>query len=224
MGYTLTGDQQKTANRRIGEILRQFGQDEYPYDPERALDALQSFSEGRFESMGARKWREQDGVIYFSVTSDGTTGPQWIERLEAKGFDVRDYAKSVLRSSDFKPTAGVVTEIAVLKGVLFSDDDRVTKNIRAAAYAGTFTQGQKLFDPNAQVTCLIREKFTDEEIEAMGLWWVVAMHEPINDSDGDPSLLSTHRSGAGRALYACCDKPDHGWHRGRGFAFAVSQV
>ena len=25
-----------------------------------------------------RSWREEDGVIYFSVTSDGTTGEEWI--------------------------------------------------------------------------------------------------------------------------------------------------
>lgn len=48
MGHVLTVDQQRTALRRIGNILRQFGQDEYPYDPARAIDALQAFSEGMF--------------------------------------------------------------------------------------------------------------------------------------------------------------------------------
>lgn len=43
-----------------------------------------------------RSWREEDGVIYFSVTSDGTTGEDWITRLESKGFRVDDYAKQVL--------------------------------------------------------------------------------------------------------------------------------
>jgi hypothetical protein len=47
-----------------------------------------------------RSWREEDGVIYFSVTSDGTTGEEWITRLEQGGFCVGDYAKQVLRSSD----------------------------------------------------------------------------------------------------------------------------
>ncbi len=51
MGYKLTGDQQRSASKRVGEILRQFGQDEYPYDPNRAVDALQAFSEGRFEQI-----------------------------------------------------------------------------------------------------------------------------------------------------------------------------
>ena len=165
-----------------------------------------------------RNWREEDGVIYFSVTSDGTTGPQWIERLEAKGFRIGDYAKSVLRNENFKPTNGVTTEVAVLKGMLFEDNKRITKNIRTEA------TNRSLETPNAEIACLIREKFTDEEIKAMGLTWIVAMHEPINDSDGDSSLLSADRDGGGRWLDACCDKPGSGWFRELGFAFAVSQV
>jgi hypothetical protein len=165
-----------------------------------------------------RTWREQDGVIYFSVTSDGTTGEEWIKRLEKKGFRVGDYAKSVLRSKDFKRTSGVTTEIAVLKGMLFEDNDRITKKIRA------FAAERKLEAPNAEVACLIRENFSDEEIEAMGLVWIVAMHEPIKDSDGDPPLLRASRDGDGRWLYACYGGPDRRWDRGGGFAFAVSQV
>ena len=49
MGQILTGDQAKTAFRKLGEIARQLGQDEYPHDPERLLGALQALTEGRFE-------------------------------------------------------------------------------------------------------------------------------------------------------------------------------
>ena len=169
-----------------------------------------------------RRRREQDGVVYFSVTSDGTTGEEWISRLESKGFRVSDHAKSILRSDDFRPTSGVITEVAVLKGMLFSDDERITKNIRAKAKRGEFTQGRKLSKPNAELACLIREKFSDEEIEAMGLWAIVAMHEPIEDSDGGPSLLDAHRSVGGRWLGAYWDYPDSRWHRGFGFAFSLA--
>lgn len=165
-----------------------------------------------------RSWREEDGVIYFSVTSDGTTGEDWIKRLEGNGFRVGDYAKQALRSPDFKPTNGVTTEVAVLKGMLFEDNDRITKKIRAEA------DKRKLSKPNVELACLIREKFTDKEIEAMGLWYIVAMHEPINDSDGDPRLLCAGRGGVGRWLSAYYGRPDDGWRRVGGFAFAVSQV
>ena len=165
-----------------------------------------------------RNWREQDGIIYLSVTSDGTTGPEWIKRLEKKSFCLSDYAKSVLRSKDFKPTKGVTTEIAILKGMLFEDNDRITHKIR------TFAAERKLTAPNAEVACLTRENFSDEDIEAMGLVWIVAMHESIKDSAGGPSLLYAYRNGVGRWLGTCCDGPDSWWHRDYGFAFAVSQV
>lgn len=165
-----------------------------------------------------RSWREEDGVIiYFSVTSDGTIGEDWITRLESKGFRVGDYAKQVLRSPDFKPTSGVTTEVAVLKGMLFEDNDRITKKIRAEAARRNFKK------PNAELACLIREKFTDKEIEQMGLWYIVAMHEPIKDSGGSPSLLGADRDDDGRWLGACCCSPGFRWDRGGGFAFAVSQ-
>src|SRR3989338_4470544 len=127
-------------------------------------------------STPSRSWRKEDGIIYFSVTSDGTTGEDWIKRLGGNGFRVGNYAKQVLRSPDFKPTNGVTIEVAVLKGILFEDNDRITKKIRAKA------DKRKLQKPNAELACLIREKFTDEDIEAMGLWYIVAMHEPINHS------------------------------------------
>ncbi|PIT94272.1 hypothetical protein COT98_04650 [Candidatus Falkowbacteria bacterium CG10_big_fil_rev_8_21_14_0_10_39_9] len=166
----------------------------------------------------ACRWREKDGVIYFTVTSDGTTGEEWIKLLEKKNFCVGDYAKQILRSDDFKPTTGATTEIAVLKGVLFNDNDRIAKNIRDEAHR------RQLIKPNAEVACLIREMFTDKEIEAMGLFWIVAMHEPIKDFGGDLLLLSVDRCGHGQWLNTYYDNSDNQWNQARGFAFVVSQL
>lgn len=160
-------------------------------------------------------WREVDGVIYFSVTSDGTTGEEWIARLEKKGYHVSVYTKILLRSGDFKPTSGNTTAIAVLKGVIFKDVDRITKKIRAEA------ERRKLTKPNVEVACLIREMFTDKEIEDMGLSWIVTMHEPIEDSTGALSLLRSYRYGNGSCLYPRCDDPDGYWDSDGGFAFAA---
>ena len=56
MGYIPTGDQYRAVLRKLGDIGRQFGQAEYPFDLEhalRVLDALQKFGEGKFlEIMG----------------------------------------------------------------------------------------------------------------------------------------------------------------------------
>ena len=199
-------------NALVKNIMHQTGE----ADPNEAVRLVNS---GEWVvSKQTHSWHEEDGVIYFSVTSDGTTGEDWIKRLEGNGFRVGDYAKQVLRSPDFKPTNGVTTEVAVLKGMLFEDNDRITKKIRAEA------DKRKLSKPNAELACLIREKFTDKEIEAMGLWYIVAMHEPINDSDGGPHLLLAYRFDDGRWLIAYDGRPDYRWGRGGGFAFAVSQV
>lgn len=165
----------------------------------------------------AVRWSEQDGVITFTLpATDGTTGEQWITRTEKKGNRVGDYAKQLLRSRDFKPTTGVVYTVKVLKGELFSDSDRITKNIRAKA------KEMKLGQLNAEAACLIRENFTDEELEAMGLWYIVVMHEPIKDSDGDLRLLNVLRGYGGRWLNSYYGLPDGGWLREDGFAFSVA--
>lgn len=145
--------------------------------------------------------READAAVYFSVTSDGTTGEEWITRLEQKGLGVTDGAKSLLHSPDFKPTTGVKTAVVVLKGSLFKfkAKDRTIKKIRTQA------KKQKLVDPNAEVACLIRDKFTDKELEAMGFDWVIIMHEPIKDSDDIPNLLGVSRGDDGPFLDAYDD-------------------
>ncbi|MFA6300840.1 MAG: hypothetical protein WC609_00650 [Candidatus Paceibacterota bacterium] len=165
----------------------------------------------------AHRFRVENGVIYLSVTSDGTTGPEWTKRLEKKGYRLGDYAKQILCSKDFKPTKDVTTKIAILKGTLFSDEDRITEKIRTEAAKRNLTK------PNAEVACLIRENFSDEELEAMGLIWVVIMHEPIKDSDGDPRLLDAGRDVEGGWLDANYDYPVSRWARDDGFAF-VSQA
>jgi len=165
-----------------------------------------------------RRWREQDGIIRFTLPpTDGTTGQQWIERLAGKKIQIGGYAKSMLLSDDFKPTNGIITEIAVIKGMLFEDSERITKNIR------TMAESKKLTKPNAEVACLIREMFTDAEIEEMGLRWIVAMHEPIKDSDGDPAFLGARRGDDGPWLRACYGRPGPQWYRDSGFVFAVVQ-
>jgi len=168
-----------------------------------------------------RSWTEKDRVIYLDddLVSDGTTGEEWIARLESKGFRVSNYAKSVLRSESFVlSNPGTIYRVAVLKGEIFSDNKRITKNIRKEA------KKRSLSTPNTEIACLIREKFSDKELEAMDLYWIVTMHEAIKDSDRDPALLSASRYGDGSWLDSYYDFPGREWDRDSGFAFVVSQV
>ncbi len=185
-------------------------------DATTVADALQAI----LNEQSARKWREEDGVIYFSVISDGTSGVDWITRLESKGFRVTGLAKDALCSSAFKPTNGVVTEVAVLKGGPCEDKSRTPWSFRAEA------DRRKLIAPNAELACLVREKFADEELKAMGLTFICAMHQPINIyHDGCPRLLDVSRYGPGRELNATDAEPFGGlWNRDVGCAFVVPKT
>jgi len=119
--------------------------------------------------MPTPQWYKVDTAICFDITSDGTSGEEWIERLEDKGDFVDGYGKCLLRSRDFKPTSGVTSRVCVLRGVSFSTEERATDNIQVKA------QQRGLIELRAEAACLIREKFTDEELQAMGLSWIVVM-------------------------------------------------
>ena len=134
----------------------------------------------------ASKWREENGVIYFSLTSDGTTGKEWIKRLEKKNFRLGDYSKKILLSNEFKPTSGVTTEIVVVKSLVFNklrtkkicnDEDR-----------------RNLVQPHSEVACMLREKFSNQEIEALSLWFVILTTQSNNEHLGYLSLLLVPRS------------------------------
>ena len=179
-------------------------------DPKGLQDFLSRLNEFRFNIV--------ENIITFTLpATDGTTGEAWIPRLESKGYRLSDYAKQVLLSKDFKPTTGKVNPVTVLKGDLFSDENRVTEKIREEA------KKHNLTNLNAETACLIRENFSDEQLKAMGLLWLVVMHEPIKDSGGDPSLLGVSRNGDGRWLNTYYDNPGGRWVRGYGFAFATAQ-
>ena len=163
------------------------------------------------------KWVEKNGVISFEITSTGLTGQQWIEYFEKKWIKISQWARYLLLSPDFKPTNGLKSRIEVLKGSLFIDDnDRTTKKIC------TMAENRKLTKPNAEAACLVRDMFTDKELEEMDLYWIVVFHKPIKDFDGGPGLLSAGRRDDGSWLGAYGDRSDDGWRRGRGFAFATS--
>lgn len=159
-----------------------------------------------------------DGNIHFTVTSNGMTREQWEQHLERRGWRIGDYARQVLRRASEAPTNGVTYNMVVRPGSKISSRDRVTKKIRAHATE----KGWKT--PHWEVACLIRDTFTDEQLEQMGLWYIVTMHEPIKDSDGDPNLLHSNRDDDGRWLFAHCDRPDDEWYDVGGFAFVVPQV
>lgn len=155
-------------------------------------------------------WKVHKG---FEVTSDGRTGVEFIHSLEKAKYNLGDWAKEVLKKPTFISTTGQKYKLVVIKGEEFSDNDRITSKIRAeAAKRGYLT-------PPAEVTPLLREHLSDEEIKRRGLYWLIVMHEPIADSAGHPSVLGLSRSDEGRWLNAFDGSARRKWLHDDGFVF-----
>ena len=162
---------------------------------------------------------DDEGNIHFTLTSNGLTREQWETHLEHRGCRIGDSARNVLRCASKAPTNGVTYNIVVRPGKSISNSDRITKKIRAAADKKGWVK------PHWEVACLIRDTFTNEQLEKLGigLWCIVTMHEHIKDSDGHQSLLESSRVIDSRELDACSSKSSGRWDRGDGFAFVVLQ-
>lgn len=223
MAQKVAGELYESLTGQLLEIGRQLRQSNgYPFDPAQLQKFLQRAVEGKFVDRPMVKPKFDvlaDGTITFTVTSDGTTGLEWIDRLKAAGHKVNDYAEQLLRSSDFVPTNGMTTKSVVLPGKLWTtDSNRLTKNIRAEALK------RKLVKPNVEVACLIRMMCTNEEIRSMGLLRLVIMHKPIKDAAGSSVLLTVLAGVSESWLDAYWVRPVYQWDSRSGFVFAVPQV
>jgi len=165
-------------------------------------------------------WVEKDEIITLSpFTTDGTTGEEWITRLKNAGCTATSWAEQLLRSNNFIPTTGVVRNIKILKGEIFSDSNRVTKNIQEKATQFSFEQ------VTMEDICWLRLLLSNDQLEKMGLSSIIGMHESVEGLDGDLSLLGVTRLD-GHSLYAFCNRlgaydgsSGSQWRLGRGFAF-----
>ncbi len=150
-------------------------------------------------------------VIKESVTSDGTTGPEWLRRITAKGHKITLWASNILTSKDFKPTNGVTTDLAIILDSFFKNIKRNVKNIRAEG------DKREYCAPNVEVACLLLDKYSDVELKVIGVDRIVVMHDSINDQDGHPSLLYV----AGDFLGTFYDTTDGIFISNSGFAFEI---
>lgn len=162
--------------------------------------------------------------IHFTVVSNGMTGEQWEKYFKNRGFRISDDAHNVLCRVSEAPTDGVIYNVIVRPGKKWNNKECITKNILAYA----MEKGWKT--PHWEVACLIRDAFTDEQLEQMGLWYIATMHELVFNSNGDPDFLYSGRDGDGCWLGADSDLINYdlllnnGWRNDGGFAFVVSSI
>ena len=113
----------------------------------------------------------------FSFTTDGTTGPDWITRLEGKGHTLDHGVMAILQSPLFVPTSGVTTEGSVLHGF-----DEVRPSY-GDAEVWAEAQSRDLHHMTLEAALYIRDKFTNEQLKGMGLARIIVLHEPVHDKD-----------------------------------------
>ncbi len=153
----------------------------------------------------------KDGVIYFSLISEGTSGGDWVSRLKDQGYRLDKLAEERLRSSRFIVTSGRMFQIAILPGSLFSDTDRREEKIWELA---SRLQLQAL---SPEAACLIREYISDNDLKVLGLWWLKVMESPAAEGS---KTLGIDRCGLGNWLTVSYGpRPDGTWGRDGGFAF-----
>jgi len=201
-------------NAMVKKIMAQAGVD----DPEEAVSLMNSDELWVYNKNP--KWTEKKRDTRFFLTSDGTSGKRWVSCLKNKNCRFGDFAESVLRSKSFKPTNGITYEIAVIGANLFGNINLSDQIINDEA------KNRGYMVPNPEISCLIREKLSDDKIKEMGFERIVIMHEPIMDCSGTLAHLGTFNYDNGPWLIV-----NHNFHhfhfqanKSIGFAYVVSQT
>ena len=134
-------------------------------DPARLEDALMVLRREVAVDRNPRQWCEQDGVIYFTVTSTGTTGRNWIEFF---GEDnVTPGAQKVLLAEKFKPTTRATTRVALVQGEIHPASGN--SDIRPPQQVNLWGRDVAKEGVQAEVACLIAQKFSSADFIEMGI-------------------------------------------------------
>lgn len=176
----------------------------------------QGLFDGRSVSADIMK-REEECLLQYSVPVEARgSGAERVKDLRAKGYRVGTGTEDSIISPQFTVTPLGTTNIVIVKGRLFEDQDRITASIRK------YAENRGLQNPNPDIACVIREMVSDKEIEVMGLDWIVCMHEPIvkkREDSEELNLLVVSRTGEGNVLLQYSGEPEVSWSAYDGFAF-----
>lgn len=132
-------------------------------------------------------WFVEKGIVYLGVTSDNTTGEQWMrDRFNDEQMSC-SYTPEIIKSDHFVPTSRVTYLVAILtKGIFPKGQYSFTvAEIDAEARKRGFTNA------TLEVACLVRSKIVSlKTLKSMGVdGGITFMHKPIvyRDRDGTKS-------------------------------------
>lgn len=158
----------------------------------------------------------------FTVTGLGLTGAEQVVRLTTGGHKLSDWARDILLKPDYDESHRLETGkeykvMLVFGREIKKDKDRSSANLKAIAIRDLGEQSG--IGLKGEIALLVREKFTNAELEAMGIWYIAVLHKSIIDSAGDASVLNSNRYNDSSWVGANCGLPDHRWRDNGAFAF-----
>lgn len=162
------------------------------------------------------RWVEHPtGEITFTVLSDGMNGEGWIEKLQEKKYQIGGTARSILLSKEFVPTSAILTKVVVIRSKCLPGQEYTTGSI----FAEQSKRGW--LKPSAEVACLSRLAFTDNDLESLGLTHINFMHEPVRVENSNMCFFNINRNNGGRYLRTSAHYGENdGWGTCHAFAFA----
>ncbi len=166
----------------------------------------------------------ENGHLHFTVQGTALNSKDWEARLKTGGHKLSKYSADVLSKPDYNKNhrleAGKIYKLGLVFGTeIAKDSERTTSNLKAHALREFGPEANE--DLKGEVELLIREKFTNAELQAMGLWYIAVLHNPITDSGGHPRVLYSDRF-VGSYVRAYYDGPGGQWRARGAFASLAS--
>lgn len=169
--------------------------------------------------------RNEHGHVVLTFVGLDLTGAQEIERLVAQQYIVGDFAKSCFLSTNEDSydlhhclVAGQEYKVALIPNKeIESDSDRTTDALRKRGMEH-YGYGK----PLGGVIPRVREVLSDKQMEELGIFYAVALHDPIIDAVGGPNVLGASRNGGGHKVNAFWNGPNNQWVDGGACVFPVS--
>jgi len=121
--------------------------------------------------MGSAKFLEKNHAVNLNLISDGTTGEQWIKRLENQGHILNLEVKGLLMSPQFIATKGERWEVVILKRT--PEKALILKREEILAEAKTL----HLVSVNLEISCLLREELTLDWLTHLNLQRIFVFSE-----------------------------------------------